>query len=47
MSPATFSPIRRRLGLNRLRNLGPAEPERRYEREHSGGSYAGNWVMTE
>lgn len=43
VSPATFSPIRRRLGLNRLRNLGPAEPERRYEREHSGGPDPGRY----
>lgn len=43
VSPATFSPIRRRLGLNRLRNLGPAEPVRRYERGHSGGPDPGRY----
>lgn len=38
ISPATVSRILRRLGLNRLRDLEPAEPVRRYEREHLGGS---------
>jgi transposase InsO family protein len=33
---ATVSRILRRLGLNRLRDLEPAEPVRRYEREHPG-----------
>ena len=36
ISPATVSRILRRLGLNRLRDLEPAEPVRRYEREHPG-----------
>ena len=36
VSPATVSRILRRLGLNRVRDLEPAEPERRYERETSG-----------
>lgn len=36
ISPATVSRILRRLGLNRLRNLEPAEPAPRYEREHPG-----------
>lgn len=36
MSPATVSRVLRRLGLNRIRDLEPAEPERRYERESSG-----------
>jgi transposase InsO family protein len=36
VSPATVSRILRRLGLNRLSALGPAEPVRRYEREHPG-----------
>jgi hypothetical protein len=36
VSPATVSRILRRLGLNRIRNLEPAEPERRYERETLG-----------
>ena len=35
-SPATVSRALRRLGLNRLRALEPAEPVRRYEREHPG-----------
>ena len=34
ISPATVSRILRRLGLNRLAALEPAEPVRRYEREH-------------
>lgn len=33
VSPATVSRILRRLGLNRIRDIEPAEPERRYERE--------------
>src|SRR6478752_1287065 len=36
VSPATVSRILRRLGLNRVRDLEPAEPERRYERENPG-----------
>jgi transposase InsO family protein len=36
LSPATVSRILRRLGLNRLSALEPAEPVRRYEREHPG-----------
>jgi transposase InsO family protein len=36
LSPATVSRILRRLGLNRMRDLEPAEPVRRYEREHPG-----------
>src|ERR1700692_626057 len=36
VSPATVSRILRRLGLNRIRDLEPAEPVRRYEREHRG-----------
>jgi transposase InsO family protein len=36
ISPATVSRILRRLGLNRLSALEPAEPVRRYEREHPG-----------
>jgi transposase InsO family protein len=36
LSPATVSRILRRLGLNRIRDLEPAEPVRRYEREHPG-----------
>jgi transposase InsO family protein len=36
ISPATVSRILRRLGLNNLRALEPAEPVRRYEREHPG-----------
>ena len=36
VSPATVSRILRRLGLNKLRALEPAEPVRRYEREHPG-----------
>jgi transposase InsO family protein len=36
ISAATVSRILRRLGLNRLRDLEPAEPVRRYEREHPG-----------
>src|SRR6478736_6103257 len=36
ISPATVSRILKRLGLNRLQALEPAEPVRRYEREHPG-----------
>jgi transposase InsO family protein len=36
LSPATVSRVLRRLGLNRMRDLEPAEPVRRYEREHPG-----------
>jgi transposase InsO family protein len=36
VSPATVSRILRRLGLNRLKALEPAEPVRRYERQHPG-----------
>jgi transposase InsO family protein len=36
ISPATVSRILRRLGLNRLCALEPAEPVRRYERQHPG-----------
>ncbi|TFV48413.1 IS481 family transposase [Bradyrhizobium niftali] len=36
ISPATVSRVLRRLGLNRLAALEPAEPIRRYEREHPG-----------
>jgi transposase InsO family protein len=36
VSPATVSRVLRRLGLNRMRDLEPAEPERRYERETPG-----------
>ena len=36
VSPATVSRILRRLGLNRLSTLEPAEPVRRYERDHPG-----------
>src|SRR5215831_1516034 len=36
ISPATVSRILRHLGLNRLSALEPAEPVRRYEREHPG-----------
>jgi hypothetical protein len=36
VSPATVSRVLRRLGLNRMRDLEPAEPERRYEREDRG-----------
>jgi transposase InsO family protein len=36
ISSATVSRILRRLGLNRIRDLEPAEPIRRYEREHPG-----------
>lgn len=36
LSPATVSRVLRRLGLNRIAALEPAEPVRRYEREHPG-----------
>jgi len=36
VSPATVSRILKRLGLNRLSALEPAEPIRRYERQHPG-----------
>ena len=36
VSPATVSRVLRRLGLNKLGALEPAEPVRRYEREHPG-----------
>src|SRR6202045_5391638 len=36
VSPATVSRVLRRLGLNRIRDLAPAEPVRRYEREKPG-----------
>jgi transposase InsO family protein len=36
VSPATVSRILRHLGLNRIAALEPAEPVRRYEREHPG-----------
>ena len=36
VSPATVSRILRRLGLNRMRDLEPAEPVCRYERAHPG-----------
>jgi transposase InsO family protein len=36
VSPATVSRVLKRIGLNRLRDLEPAEPVRRYEREHPG-----------
>src|SRR5215475_3238298 len=36
VSPATVSRVLKRLGLNKLKALEPAEPVRRYEREHPG-----------
>lgn len=36
VSSATVSRVLRRLGISRLRDLKPAEPIRRYEREHPG-----------
>jgi transposase InsO family protein len=36
VAPATVSRVLRRLGLNRMRDLEPAEPVRRYERVHPG-----------
>lgn len=36
VSPATVSRMLRRAGLSRLKDLEPAEPVRRYERDHPG-----------
>ena len=36
VSPATVSRVLKRAGLSRLKDLEPAEPVRRYEREHPG-----------
>jgi transposase InsO family protein len=36
VSPATVSRVLKRLGLSRIRDLEPAEPMRRYQREHPG-----------
>jgi transposase InsO family protein len=36
VSPATVSRVLKRLGLNKLKMLEPAQPVRRYEREHPG-----------
>ena len=36
VSPATVSRVLRRLGISRIRDLEPAEPIRRYQREHPG-----------
>ena len=36
VSPATVSRVLRRAGLSRLKDLDPAEPVRRYERNHPG-----------
>ena len=36
VSPATVSRVLKRLGLNKLATIAPAEPVRRYEREHPG-----------
>jgi transposase InsO family protein len=36
VSPATVSRVLKRAGLSRLRDIEPAEPVRRYEREHPG-----------
>jgi len=36
VSPATVSRVLKRLGLNKLKNLEPPEPVRRYERKHPG-----------
>jgi hypothetical protein len=36
LAPATVSRILRSRGLNRMRDLAPAEPVRRYERDHPG-----------
>ena len=38
VSPVTVSRVLRRLGLNKLSALEPAEPVRRYEREIQGSS---------
>jgi transposase-like protein len=40
LSPATVSRVLRRLGLNRLSALEPAEPVRRYERDKPGETLA-------
>ena len=39
VSPATVSRVLRRLGLNKLSALEPAEPVRRYEREKPGTGF--------
>lgn len=36
VSPATVSRVLRRAGLSRLKDIAPAEPIRRYERDHPG-----------
>jgi transposase InsO family protein len=36
VSPATVSRVLRRLGISRIKDLEPAEPVRRYERDHPG-----------
>ena len=36
VSPATVSRVLKRAGLSRLKDIEPAEPVRRYEREHPG-----------
>ena len=36
VSPATVSRVLKRAGLSKLKNLDPAEPARRYERDHPG-----------
>ncbi len=36
VSPATVSRVLKRLGISRIRDLEPAEPVRRYERERPG-----------
>ncbi len=36
LSPATVSRVLKRLGLNKLKDLEPVQPVRRYEREHPG-----------
>ena len=36
VSPATVSRVLQRLGISRMRDLEPAEPVRRYQREHPG-----------
>ncbi len=36
VSPATVSRVLRRLGISRIRDLEPAQPIRRYQREHPG-----------
>ena len=36
VSPATVSRVLKRAGLSRLKDIAPAEPVRRYEREHPG-----------